>query len=83
MDNYLVVKTATELNIRKYPSTFFSLSNGPLQGANYLIINNSVILQELKEIEKLSASKNITLEKLLSNPEMEEYLKSLIRNYIY
>ncbi|MDJ0736907.1 MAG: hypothetical protein QNJ47_23040, partial [Nostocaceae cyanobacterium] len=36
-----------------------------------------------KEIEPLSASKNITLDELLSNPKMEAYLNSLMRNSVY
>lgn len=35
------------------------------------------------EVEPLSASKNITLEGLLSHPEMESYLNSLLRNSVY
>ncbi|NEN98894.1 MAG: hypothetical protein F6K50_26340 [Moorea sp. SIO3I7] len=36
-----------------------------------------------KEAEQLSESKNITLEDLLSHPEMERYLNSLLRNSVY
>ncbi|NEP01814.1 MAG: methyltransferase domain-containing protein [Symploca sp. SIO2E9] len=36
-----------------------------------------------KETEQLSASNNITLEELLSNPEMGRYLNSLITNSVY
>lgn len=36
-----------------------------------------------KETEHLSESNHITLDELLSHPEMEAYLKSLIRNSVY
>ncbi|MEA5550021.1 methyltransferase domain-containing protein [Anabaena cylindrica UHCC 0172] len=36
-----------------------------------------------KETEQLSESHHITLEELLSHPEMERYLNSLIRNSVY
>ncbi|NES79805.1 MULTISPECIES: hypothetical protein [unclassified Okeania] len=36
-----------------------------------------------KETEQLSESHEITLEELLSYPEMEQYLNSLLRNSVY
>ncbi|MGB5634456.1 MAG: methyltransferase domain-containing protein [Waterburya sp.] len=36
-----------------------------------------------KEVEPLSASTNITLDELLSHPEMETYLRSLLRDSVY
>jgi hypothetical protein len=54
-------------------------------GLEHYIKNEATInsFNKDKEVEPLSASKNITLEELLSHPEMERYLNSLLRNSIY
>ncbi len=54
-------------------------------GLEHYIKNEATIncFNKDKEVEPLSASKNITLEELLSHPEMERYLNSLIRNSVY
>ena len=54
-------------------------------GLEHYIKNEATInsFNKDKEVEPLSASKNITLEELLSHPEMEAYLKSLLRNSVY
>ncbi len=55
------------------------------EGLEHYIKNEATIncFNKDKEVEPLSASKNITLEELLSNPKMKAYLKSLIRNSVY
>ncbi len=54
-------------------------------GLEHYIKNEATIncFNKDKEVEPLSASKNITLEDLLSNPKMEAYLNSLMRNSVY
>lgn len=54
-------------------------------GLEHYIKNEATIncFNKDKEVEPLSTSKNITLEDLLSHPEMEAYLKSLLRDSVY
>ncbi len=54
-------------------------------GLEHYIKNEATInsFNKDKEVERLSASKNITLDELLSHPKMERYLKSLMRNSVY
>lgn len=54
-------------------------------GLEHYIKNEATIncFNRDQEVEPLSASKNITLEELLSNPKMDRYLKSLLRNSVY
>ncbi|MEO1429459.1 MAG: hypothetical protein AAFV71_10415 [Cyanobacteria bacterium J06633_8] len=55
------------------------------EGLEHYIKNEATIncFNKDDEVEPLSASKNITLEDLLSNPKMEAYLNSLMRNSVY
>lgn len=56
-----------------------------LASLEHYIKNEATINSFNKDVETklLSTSKNINLEDLLSNPEMEKYLKSFIRNSVY
>lgn len=62
-----------------------AIKAGDREGLEHYIKNEATIncFNKDKEVEPLSASKNITLEELLSNPKMEAYLNSLMRNSVY
>gem|GEM_PF-579048 len=62
-----------------------SIKSEDIEVLEHYIKNEATINSFNKDnsTEQLSESKNITLDKLLSNPKMEQYLNSLVRNSVY
>lgn len=62
-----------------------AIKAGDRAGLEHYIKNEATIncFNKDKETEQLSASKQMTLEELLSHSEMEKFLKSFLRNSVY
>lgn len=62
-----------------------AIKAGDREGLEHYIKNEATVncFNKDDEVEPLSESKNITLDELLSNPKMQAYLNSLMRNSVY
>ncbi|MGB7058171.1 MAG: class I SAM-dependent methyltransferase [Geitlerinemataceae cyanobacterium] len=83
-----IIESLRECGIEHQVQRIFyeeAIKTDDFEGLEHYIKNEATIncFNKDKEVEPLSASKNITLEDLLCNPKMEAYLKSLIRNSVY